>query len=217
MALFIRFLCAVNNGQIITTTGLPTNYNLFVDPQWFYETKQKEDFAHGLENWSAFGTKGVEVSAHPDKQKGSVLSLRKPELDWPAGAAWNFPSGTKGSLRLRILIKPGFAGARIGITDHFSVPFDDLDEFYNLYSLPISAEGQIGKAKLTPNRWHTVQMKWDTDQRRCRIWMDGHEVTVLRQSRETLGANYLRLISTAETTDLAGMLVEDIEANVVRR
>jgi len=207
--------CAVADGCIITSTGLPTNYNLFVDPKWFYETKQREDFTQGLENWSAFGTKGVELSIHPDKQNARVLSLRKTELDWPAAAVWNFPSGTKGSLHLRILIKPGFEGVRIGVTDHFSVPFDDLDEFHNLYNVAINSEGKIGKTKLTPNRWHTVQLKWDIEQRRCRVLVNGHEVTVLIQSRETLGANYLRLISTAETTDLAGLLLEEVEANII--
>jgi hypothetical protein len=45
--------------------------------------------------------------------------------------------------------------------------------------------------------------------------VNGHEATVLTQSRETLGANYLRLISTAETTDLAGLLIEEVESNVI--
>jgi len=207
--------CAVGNGQIITSTGLPTNYNLFVDPAWFYETAQKDDFANGLEQWSVFGVKGVELLPHPEKPSSRVLSVRKTDRAWPAGAVWNFPSGTKGQLRLRILLKPGFAGARVGITDHFSVPFDDLDEFYNLYNLDIGSEGKIGKRKLVPNRWHTVDLKWDTRKRQCRASVDGHQIEVLLQGRDSLGANYLRLISTAETTDLAGLMVETVEVKVL--
>jgi hypothetical protein len=206
--------CAVGHGQIITSTGLPTNYNLFLNPAWFYETSQKEDFANGLEHWSVFGVKGVELASHPDKPNARVLSLRKTDPGWPAAAVWNFPSGTKGQLRLRILLKPDFAGARLGITDHYSVPFDELDEFYNLYNLNIGSDGSIGKRKLTLNRWHTVELNWDTNKRRCRASVDGHRISVLPQNRDSLGANYLRLVSTAGITDLAGLLVETVEVKV---
>jgi hypothetical protein len=206
--------CAVGNGCIITSTGLPTNYNLFIDPAWFYQTEQKENFANGLDQWSVFGVKGVELSPHPDKPDARVLSLGKLSSEWPAAAVWNFPSGIQGRLRLRILLKPGFGGARIGITDHYSVPFDELDEFYNLYNLVISSEGKIGKRKLTPNRWHTVELRWDTQERECRASVDGHQAGVLQQSRPSLGANYLRLVSTAEMTDPAGLLIEAVEVKV---
>jgi len=206
--------CAINDGKIITSTGLPTNYNLFVDPAWFYQTKKKEEFANGLEDWSVFGVRGVELAPHPHKPGAQVLSLRKTDQDWPAGAVWNFPSGKKGRLRMHLLLKPGFAGARIGITDHFSVPFDDLDEFFNLYNLVINPAGTIGKGKLLPNRWHTLDFNWDMSKRRCFVSLDDRRVAVVPQSRDSLGANYVRLISTAKTIDPAGFMVDAIDVNI---
>jgi hypothetical protein len=209
--------CAVNDGKIITTTGLPSpHYNLFIDPAWFYETAQKEDFSNGLEEWSAFGVKGVELVSHPHKVGAQVLALRKTDAEWPSAAVWNFPSGMKGQLRLRVLLKPNFGGARVGITDHYSVPFDELDEFHNLYNLAIRPDGSIGNGtKLTPNRWHTLEFDWDTQKRQCRLSLDSRQVAVLAQTRQGHhGANYLRLLSAAETTDTAGLMVESVEVNV---
>ncbi|PYV10418.1 MAG: hypothetical protein DMG07_21180, partial [Acidobacteria bacterium] len=37
------------------------SYLLHVDPSWLYEVRQADDFSKGLEQWSIFGTKGVEV------------------------------------------------------------------------------------------------------------------------------------------------------------
>ena len=143
--------CAINDGKIITSTGLPSpNYNLFVDPAWLYETSQSDDFRNGLERWSVFGVKGVDLADHPQLADRKVLSLRKTDTDWPAGAVWNFPAGLKGRLRLRALLNSGFAGARIGLTDHFSVPFDELDEFHNLFNLPIAGDGSINAQASLP-------------------------------------------------------------------
>lgn len=208
--------CTVNDGKVITTTGLPSpNFNLYVDPAWLYETSRTEDFQHGLEEWSVFGVKGVDLAPHPQQADRQLLSIRKTDADWPAAAVWNFPAGKKGLLRLRLLLKPGFAGARIGITDHFSVPFDELDQFQNLFHLPIAADGSIdSKTKLPIDRWVDVAFDWDNDERRCDVSVDGRPAGTLRQTRETLGACYLRLVSTAERTDEAGLLVEKVEANV---
>jgi hypothetical protein len=208
--------CAVNDGKVITTTGLPEpNYNLFVDPEWFYETSRREEFRHGLEEWSVFGVKGVGLAPHPDQTGREVLALRKTDPDWPAGAVWNFPAGVKGRLRLRVQLRPGFAGARIGITDHFSVPYDDQDEFYNLFNLPIAADGSPSPGtKLPTGRWVDLGFDWDLGAGRCLVTVDGRQAATLRQNRESLGACYLRLVSTAAETDGAGLLVESVEVRL---
>src|SRR5262249_26970009 len=120
-----------NNSQVVSTTGLPdpAKYNLRLDTAWLYETAQRDDFSRGLEDWSAFGIRGVDLAPHPTKPGRRVLQVRKTDAGWPSGAVWNFPSGAAGRVRLRLLAKPGFSGARIGLTDHFSVPFDELDRF----------------------------------------------------------------------------------------
>jgi len=193
-------------------------YILHVDPEWLYETVQRTDFSSGLEGWSTHGTKGIEVIPHPDKAGAKVLQIRKTEADWPAGAVWNFPSGKKGCVRMKVLLRPRFGGVRIGLTDHFSVPFDMEEEYYNLYNLVIGPDGELpGGKRLQPNRWHDLQLDWDCDRRECRVSIDGQRAVMLPLTRLTAaGVNYLRLRSTAERVDNAGFLITDVIADVSR-
>ena len=206
----------VNDGKVITTTGLPSpHFNLAVDPAWLYETSQRDDFTNGLDDWTAFGVRGVEVVSHPRKPGAKALSVRKTDSEWPSGAVWNFPSGLRGRLRMRLMLKEGFGGARFGITDHYSVPFDNLEQFHNLHNLAIEPNGGIAPGKrLIPGRWHDIEFNWDAGKRQCRVLLDGRPAITLPQIRETLGANYLRVRSTAETVDNAGLLIESVDANV---
>ena len=220
------FPTLAKEGKIIFTTGQGPgrNFCVLLDPAWLYETHQQDNFSTGLEDWSIFGTKGVEIAPHLSKEDTQVLRIRKTHEDWPAAAVWNFPSGVKGNLSLRLLLNPGFDGAVIGITDHFSVPFDQEDRFYNLFNLQISnviareakqSDGQIAKEiKLATGRWHTIEFNWDCTKRQCNVSLDGRQALVLPQLRETDGACYLRLRSTAERVDNAGFLVEYVEANL---
>jgi hypothetical protein len=187
-----------------------------VDPEWLYATDRKTDFSAGLRDWFDFGTKGVEVVPSPQKPGIQVLELHKPLADWPAAAVWNFPMGRRGHLRIRTLLNSGFAGARLGLTDHFSVPFDPEDGIYNLYNLEIGPNGDLADGKrLDPGRWHELEFDWDDAQRECRVTLDGNPVTTLRLTREAAsGVSYLRLVSTAEQTDTAGLLVESVAADV---
>lgn len=132
----------VNNNIVITTDGLAApRYELWLDPKWFYETTQREDFSHGLEEWSAFGVKGVDIVPDPLKAGAQALQIRKPSPDWPSAAVWNFPGGAAGHMRFQLLLKTGFSGGLIGLTDHFSVPFDTEDRFHNLFNLELSRSG----------------------------------------------------------------------------
>jgi hypothetical protein len=206
-----------NGDKVIFTTGLPSpkNYNAILNPAWLYETAQKEDFAHGLEEWSAFGVKGIDLVPHPEKSGARVLAVRKPAADWPSGAVWNFPSGVKGSLHMRLLLRPGCRGARIGLTDHFSVPFDELDQFHNLYDLIIGADGRVGaEAKLITGRWHDLELTWDGSKRECQVVVEGKPAAVLAHARASAGVCYLRLRPLAEDVDKAGFLVESVEVKV---
>ncbi|HZP83071.1 MAG TPA: hypothetical protein VFB21_15630, partial [Chthonomonadaceae bacterium] len=131
------------------------------------------------------------------------------------GAVWNFPAGVSGTLKLRLQLQPGFAGALIGLTDHFSVPFDDLDRFNNLFNCELGANGALpGGGALVPGRWHDLAFRWDGRKRTCRLLVDGRPVAMLPQSRDSLGVCYLRIRSTALQTDPAGLLIERVEAKV---
>ena len=123
--------------------------------------------------------------------------------------------GRKGQLRLKLLLNPGFQGARVSITDHFSVPFDPEAEIYNLYNLEIGANGALGGGKkIEEGRWHDLLFQWNCSRRECRVVIDRQLLSVLSQSRESPGACYLRLASSAEQTDSSGMLLESVEADV---
>src|SRR5439155_18962911 len=97
---------------------------ILLDPAWLTEISQRTDFSGGLDDWSAFGVKGVELVPHPAHPGARVLGIRKTEPAWPAAAVWNFPMGARGHVRLNLMLKPGFGGALVGLTDHYSVPFD---------------------------------------------------------------------------------------------
>lgn len=208
------------DGKVLFTLWVDTSRTdrslTLLDPAWLDETVQKDDFSGGLEQWSVFGTKGVELATHPEKSGAKVLQIRKTHFDWPAAAVWNFPAGAKGRVRLKIHVKPGFAGAFLGLTDHFSVPFDMEDRFYNLFNLEIGSDGKLpGGKRLEPGRWHHLQFDWDCDKRECRVSVDGQRAATLPLTRlTTAGVNYLRLRSTAVKTDSAGMLVEYVKADV---
>lgn len=204
-------------GDVITSLSTGPGggeYILHVDPNWLDETKQKESFST-LKQWSTFGTKGVDLVPNPEKKGATILQIRKADVDWPAAAVWNFPMGRKGTLRLRVLLKSGFEGARIGITDQFSVPFDPLDVNYNLYNLWIFANRRPTHGlQLRPNHWHSLDFQWDCDKGKMRVTSDGELITILRQSRVTVGASYLRIVSTAQSDRDAGMLIESVDVDV---
>ena len=208
-----------------TRSGQPDNLPGFVsrqkrdldllDPAWLMETSQRTDFSTGLDDWSVFGVKGVELVPNPNHTGSEALSIRKTEAGWPAAAVWNFPMGTRGHLRLNVMLKPGFGGALIGLADHYSVPYDDVDRFYNVYNLAIGADGALPDgAKLEPDRWHHMDLDWDTALGQGRVVIDGRQVVVLHMQHQSDGISYLRLRSTALYTDLAGFLIDSVEADI---
>jgi hypothetical protein len=184
-------------------------------PAWLLETRQETDFSDGLDDWSIFGSKGVELQTDPEKGDARVLALRKADAKWPAGAVWNFPVGSQGRLRLQLKLRPGFGGALLGLADHFSTPWDPEDEFHNVFNLPIPPTGELlaSEAKLTPDRWHELELSWDTGGRTCDVLLDGKQVGSLEDNRRSDGVNYLRLRSTSAQPD-AGLRLGAVRADV---
>lgn len=207
------------SGRLITSLSTGPGggtYVLRVDPEWLYETSRSEDFSGGLSGWTSFGTRGVGLEANSANQGRQVLSICKPDADWPAGAVWNFPAGSRGKLRMRLRLEPGFVGALIGLTDHFSVAFDEQDTFWNVFNLEIGPSGAVlGGAHIEPGRWHDLVFTWDcASERQCTITLNGKTIVRVNMRRETPGPSYLRLRSTALGRDQAGFRVASITADV---
>ena len=211
------FPSLTRDGNVILTTGQGKGRIAVVrfDPEWLNETHQREDFSAGLDEWSTFGTKGVELVPHPDDSEAKTLWIHKIDADWPAAAVRNFPLGVRGCLRIRVLFKEGCAGVHMGLTDHFSTPFDQEDTFYNLFNLPVGPNGKLPNGKRPePERWHVLEFNWDCATRVCRVAMDDVSALALPQLRESIGVCYLRLRSAVEETDKAGFLVDLVECEV---
>lgn len=206
------FPVVANDGQVIYCTGQGAGRVLLMrlDPDWLLEPWHVADFARREDEWQRFGTRGVDVIPNPDRPDARVLCLRKPEADWPAGATWNFPSGRSGRLEVRLMANARCQDLLVGLTDHFSVPFDDEDEFHNLYNLRLGLTG----IDVKPGRWHELELRWRGTERECTVKLDGRTVSTLPLLRETLGACYLRLRSLADGTDRAGWLVASAEVEV---
>lgn len=211
------FPTLTKDGKVLLHTGQGKGRNalILLDPRWLDATRQTARFSKGLKDWSVFGTRGVALVQDPGKPGEKLLSIRKPAADWPSGAVWNFPDGRKGYLRLRILLKSGFKGVLIGLTDQFSPPFDAEDRFYNLFNLRIGSGGLLANGKrIGLNRWHNLTLRWDCSRRECYVVLDGHNIETLPLLRQTSGVCYLRLRSIAQGTDDRGILVKSVTADV---
>lgn len=205
------------DGQVLFSNwveqGNIRRFRLF-DPAWLLETRQSSDFSDGLEEWSSFGSKGVDVQMDPDKNGSKLLALRKADPKWPAGVVWNFPIGAQGRLRFQLKLRSRFGGVLLGLTDHFSTPWDEEDEFHNVFNLPIAASGQLlPKVKLAPDRWYQVELAWNTKSRQCRVLLDGKLAGIIQDDRRSNGLNYLRLRSTSKQSD-GGLLLRSVSADV---
>lgn len=208
---------ALQNGQVIFTSGQGhgRRASYLLDPAWLYETRQAADFSRGLEEWSVYGTRGVDVIT---AQEGNtpVLQVRKSDAAWPAGAVWNFPYGTAGIVQIEFQLQAGAGAVNVGLTDHYSTPFDAEDVFYNLFNLHLQPGATRGGARLQENRWYTLLLEWDTERRHCRVSLDGRVVATLQQTREATGVNYLRFRALGSGPTRGGLLVRAVSADVSR-
>ena len=87
-----------------------------------------------------------------------------------------------------------------------------------MYSLNISANGQIDSiTTLAKEKWITLTLKWEVTNTVCKVYIDHilqKQTLPIKNKPSIDGVNYVRFRSTAEREDLAGFLVESIEADV---
>ena len=213
------FPVVTDKDRVIIVSGQGEGRILAVrlDPAWLFETRQTSNFsAAGIEEWSIFGTVGVDRQPHPDRPHASALRLTKQQPGRTSAAVWNFPAGRRGRVEVRLRLTAGAGPFRLSLTDHFSAPFDPEDQFHNIFNVEVGPQGQVGgRPTLKEDCWHTVELAWDTRRERsCRVSVDGPQLTAVPQSHETLGVNYLRVVALAEPHDHAGLWIESTTAEV---
>lgn len=215
------------NILLVAGQGATLRHRFIIDPEWLMARTQDERFEN-LDAWHVFRgfgparrswrdrEAGAQLVAHPDRPGSKALHLRKPEERDADGASWNFPSGRRGVLTLRIRCEPGFGGAQVGLADHFFDPCDDQGEALSSFALVLDPNGAAGGTPLLqPGRWHEVKLAWDVTAGQCAVSVDGQEKTTLalRHGTET-GLSYLRLRSRATTADAAGFLVDSVSVRI---
>ncbi len=211
------FPAVMADGRVIVTTGQGKGRIAIVviDPDWLYGTRQEENFATDLEQWSVFGCRGVELQAHPERQGAQVLSIARTDDQWPAAAVWNFPAGARGTLRLRLCLQEGSSGAQLMLADHFSVPFEPEDVLNASFTVTIAPTGELsGGSRLEIGKWCRLQLEWDVGRRLCELSLDGDAIGTLPLLRDSEGVCYLRLKSAATGTETGGLLVEHVDVEI---
>ena len=88
---------------------------------------------------------------------------------------------------------------RLSLADHFSVPFDQEDELYALFNLPMQRGGKLtAEDGLIADRWHALELAWDCiGARACSVRLDGRMIAQLPLLHVSeAGPCYLRLVAT---------------------
>jgi BNR repeat-like domain len=185
------------------------------DLDWLTAMARADDFSGGLDGWSTFGTRGVQVVDYPGSVDGHVMRLAKSDPDWPAAAVWNFPGRVAGSLRMRVLLEPGARDFTLQLTDHFSVPFDDRDRYHSLYRWPITTDEVSAGGTGTPTgRWIDLELKWDCQTGRARVTIDGRLAATLDQRRSAGSVSYLRVLSDADHKQAAALIIDRVQVEI---
>ncbi len=213
---------------------------LIFDLGWLYERSRFTDFSRGgylglsvfklsADLWGDTNyysrVPGATLLEHPDRPNQRVLHLGREPCGWvfneQDGACWNFPIGRTGSLETRILLREGFKGGLISLTNCFTNPSDNSGEETAMYVLPLPLDGKLNVATtLETGRWYTLRLQWtgtlDSEIHSCRVFIDGvQQPESLRLQNSSLdGICYVRFRSTAQETDLAGFLVESIRSEI---
>ena len=214
---------ATPDGKLLFATGQGATSGVYkLDPEWLLAREAADDFSQGLEAWSAFGTKGVELIAHPARSDTHVLRIVRSDAEFPAGAVWNFPNGRKGTVKIHFQFVPGRGGTSVTLTDHFSSPFDRQADLNGLFSLslladrmPADADAGAAADGAPVECWHELELTWDFATRQCLASLDGkrwRELPQLRLASE--GVNYLRFRAESDAPVAGGILVESVSADI---
>ncbi len=176
-----------------------------LDPQYLYQTSQQSDWSLNLEDWSIYGTKGVELLETPER----TLRIMRVDEEFPAAAVWNFPMGFSGKIEMEISIQSGFTGLNIGLTDHYSSPFDLDEAYFNVFNIFI-IDGEMGCGNVKINHKHTLLLEWDCSGE-CLAYLDGAFIGEYEAERRATGICYVRFTALADSQEVGGVLIGSIK------
>ena len=216
-----------NDGKVVLCTGQGEKRRaiLIFDPKWLLATRHDDDFENGLDGWCAFTefgdpespvfrdrTSGPEVIDHPSRERAKVLHIRRPPDKPGDGAVWNFPVATRGTVKLRLMLNEGFGGVNIALCDRFYNPGEYNGERFAIFGLPIDVDGKLlSHGPLDIGKSYLLELRWDLDKRECDVSVDGKSLLTLPMLyTANRGVSYLRIRSTAEAPDPAGVLIENV-------
>lgn len=190
-----------------------------VDPDFVTRSATEERFDQEILRWSTLASKGVSVVTDPDGGSGRVLKMIKPDSNVTSAACFNFPFGQKGEIGLVLRVEPGFQGTHLTLSDHYDLPGLPRDASF---PMQINAKGRIllngsggtwlsTPGDLVPGKWHKLKLTWDCANHEALLELDGVEIGRLHQYVQADGVCYLRVRSTAATTDDAGMYIKSVK------
>jgi hypothetical protein len=131
------------------------------------------------------------------------LQVRQVDAQVPATAVWNFPSGARGRLSLRLRPNAGFQHGSVSLTDHFSIAGDAKAADQAVLSLSLS------EFLRKPDQVYDVSIAWTGNG--AEVSVDGEKKLDLKSRRAAAnGLNYLRL----SAGDAAGFQVESVRVKV---
>jgi hypothetical protein len=214
------YVVEMPNGRLLVYVG---GALLSIAPDFITKTKFVEEFDRGIRRWSTLPSEGISTVADPDRGVPKVIKMIKPKADVTAAACLNIPFGRKGTVTMSVRIEPNFQGAHITLSDHYDLPGLPRDASF---PLQINDKGRIlvngsggtwlpTPGDLSPANWHELELTWDCAVQEALLKLDGVEVGRLHQYVCTDGVCYLRIRSTAKTTDEAGMYVKSVKVTAI--
>jgi len=176
-----------------------------MDPAYLYQTHQQTDWSLELDDWSIYGTNGVELVDTPEP----ALSIQRVDDEYPSAAVWNFPMGFSGKIEIEITMQPGCSGLNIGLTDHYSSPFDLDEAFFNVFNIFI-IDGEMGCGNLKVNNRHMLLLEWDCSGG-CLAYLDKVFIGEYESERRAAGICYIRFTALADKPETGSILISSVK------
>ena len=196
-----------------------------VDPGWIEEATFQENFERGLSRASVTGSSGVRALRDPGGEIASALSLRRMSSEAEAGAVLNFPLLDRGELSLKVRRNPNSSGLLLFLKDSFMKPKDPGN---GSFALRIGSAGKLRagpgdgsrdsrlsqlKGRLETERWYSLRIRWNTEEKRASVFLNGQAVGDFEGSPAVRGISYLGLYAAADSPEEGSVWVTDLRTS----